>query len=117
MKVFLKVGLAVLVFLAVSSGITKIILMEQDVEFFGRYGFTNPMLIAFGVTQLIGGCLLVPQRTQLVGAGLVEATFLLSAVLLAIEGNIQFAVFTVVALIMLGFVARQNLIDTRHIST
>ena len=115
MKVFLKVALAVLVFLAVSSGITKIILMEQDVEFFGSYGFTNSMLVAFGVTQLIGGCLLVIQRTQLVGASIVAITFAISAALLIMEGNVLFTVFTFIALTLLGLLARQNLIDRREI--
>jgi hypothetical protein len=34
-------------------------LMQQDVESIGAYGFTNPILIAYGVVQLLGGILLV----------------------------------------------------------
>ena len=34
MKYFWIIVIAILTFLAVSSGITKVILMEQDVEFF-----------------------------------------------------------------------------------
>jgi hypothetical protein len=40
--------LAILTLLAVSSGITKILLMPQDVNFFGKFGFSDPILIAFG---------------------------------------------------------------------
>jgi hypothetical protein len=29
--------------------------VQQEVEFFGKYGFSNPMLIALGAIQLIDG--------------------------------------------------------------
>jgi hypothetical protein len=48
MNLFLNVILIILVLLAISSGATKIMLMQQDVEFFGNYGFTNSMLITYG---------------------------------------------------------------------
>lgn len=109
MKIFLRFVLVILVFLAVSSGITKILLMQQDVEFFGKYGFSDPALIAFGIAQLIGGVLLVFQRTRVLGIVFVAITFLVSAVLLIMEGNIPFTIFTFVALLGLGFIARSSL--------
>ena len=109
MKILARVILAIVVFLAIFSGISKVMLMEQEVEFFGSYGFSNATLIGFGVLQLLGGCLLIFRRTQLVGAGIVAITFLTSAVLLIMEGNIPVSIFTFVALLMLGFVVRQNL--------
>lgn len=65
MSNFLKVILTILVFLAISSGVTKIMLMPQDVEFFGNYGFTNSILIAYGVAQLIGGILLIHSKNKI----------------------------------------------------
>ena len=59
--------LAILTLLAVSSGITKILLMPQDVNFFGKYGFSDPILIAFGSVQLLGGLLLVFTKTRFAG--------------------------------------------------
>lgn len=106
---FLKAVLAILVFLAVSSGITKILLMQQDAEFFGKYGFAAPSLMAFGATQLVGGVLLVFQRVRVLGAAFVAITFLVSAVLLIMEGNIPFTIFTFIALLGLGFIARSSL--------
>lgn len=116
MKVFLKVVLAVLVFLAISSGITKIMLMEQDTEFFGRYGFTNPLLIAFGISQLAGGCLLIFYRTHLIGASLIAITFLISAGLLVMDGNFVFTLITFVTLFMLGLLVRDNLNGRRRVA-
>jgi len=109
MNIFLKVNLAILVFLATSSGVTKIMLMPQDAEFFGNYGFTNPILIAYGTSQLIGGILLIIRKTRFVGAVIVAVTFLISAVVLIMAGNIPFTVFTFVAMLMLGVVMKQSL--------
>ncbi len=115
MNIFLKVILTILVFLAISSGVTKILLMPQDVEFFGNYGFTNPMLIAYGVAQLIGGILLIIQNTRIYGAVIVAITFLISAVVLILAGNILFTIITFVAIIMLGMIIRQCFKKEKHL--
>lgn len=109
MSTLLKVNLAILVLLATSSGVTKVILMPQDVEFFSNYGFTNPILIAYGAIQVIGGILLIIQKTRFLGAVIVAITFLISAVVLIMAGNIPFTIFTFVALLMLGVVMKQSL--------
>jgi hypothetical protein len=100
--IFLKVTLAILVFLALSSGVTKMMLMRQDAEFFGAYGFTTPILLAFGAAQFIGGLLLIFQRTRFLGAVIVAITFLISAVLLVMDENVPFTIFTFVAVLFLG---------------
>ena len=84
-------------------------LMPQDVDFFGQYGFTNPILIAFGVSQLIGGVLLAVPRTRIVGAVILGVTFLISAVVLGMAGNIPVTVVTLLCVFLLGFVVRQSL--------
>jgi len=115
MNIFLKVILTILVFLAISSGVTKILLMPQDVEFFGNYGFTNSMLIAYGVAQLIGGILLIIQKTRIYGAVIVAITFLISAVVLILAGNILFTIITIVAIIMLGMIIGPCLRKDKHL--
>ena len=109
MKILFNVILTILVFLAVSSGVTKIILMQQDVEFFGKYGFTNPILIAYGATQLLGGILLVLPKSRIIGAAIVAITFLISAVVLAMEGNIPVTIITLICVALLGVVIRKSL--------
>ena|SRR3989338_4820509 len=109
MKILFNVILAILVFLVVSAGITKIMLMQQDVEFFGKYGFTNPILIAYGVVQLLGGILLVLPKTRIIGAILVAITFLISAVVLVMAGNIPVAIITLICVLLLGFIIKQSL--------
>ena len=109
MKIFLNVILAILVALAVSSGVTKIMLMDQDVEFFGSYGFTNPILIAYGAVQLIGGVLLVLPKTRIIGALVVAVTFLVSAVVLVMAGNVPVAIITLICIALLGVIIKQSL--------
>ena len=109
MNILHKVNMVILIFLATSSGVTKIMLMPQDVEFFGNYGFTNPILIAYGAVQLVGGILLIFKKARLIGSIIVAITFLISAVVLIMAGNIPFTVFTFVAMLMLGVVMKQSL--------
>jgi hypothetical protein len=108
MELFLKVILIILIFLAVSSGITKIMLMPHDVEFFGSYGFSSTILILYGVSQLIGGVLLSVKKTRFIGAVLVAITFVVSAIVLTLAGNIPLTMVTLVAIIMLGAIMRQS---------
>ena len=95
-------------FLAVSSGIIKIMLMPQDVDMFGQYGFSNPILIAFGVTQIAGGILLAWPKHRVTGAVVVAVTFLVSAVILVLAGNIPLAGVTMLLVLLFGFIAKQS---------
>ena len=108
MKVVSAIILTVLVLLAVSSGAAKIVLLQQDVDFFGKYGFSNWLLIAFGVAQLLGGLLMIVPKTRLAGALVIATTFLVSLALLLIEGNVPVSIITAVAILLLGLVIRQN---------
>lgn len=108
MKIFFYLVLVVLVLLAITSGITKILLMPQDVEFFGQYGFSNPILIAYGLFQLIGGVLLVIPKSRVIGALLLAITFLISAAVLALSGNIPVTLLTLLFTGLLGFIVKFN---------
>ena len=108
MKIAHIAVLSTLVFLASSSGATKIMLMAQDPDFFSKYGFSNAMLMAFGAVQFIGGVMIVFAPTRFWGAASVAATFAISLVLLAIEGSIGFAIVACVTLVLLGLVMQQG---------
>lgn len=106
MKIVIAVLLAILCLLAISSGMTKILLMQQEVEFFGRYGFSNPMLVAFGGVQLIGGILLPFRKTRFTGAAIIASTFLVSLVILVMDGNIPVSLVTAIATLLLVVVMK-----------
>ncbi len=117
MKAFFYIVLFILVFLAVSSGITKVLLMPHELEFFGKYGFTNPILITYGAFQLVGGVLLVIPKARITGAVVVAITFLISAVFLAKSGNIPVTIITLIAILLLGFVVKRTMGVSEHEDT
>lgn len=108
MKYFWMIAIAILTFLAVSSGITKIMLMQQDVDFFGKYGFTNPVLVFYGGVQIVGGVLLAIRKTRFIGAAVVAVTFIISLVVLLLEGNIPVSIVTAIATGLLGSVMMRS---------
>lgn len=108
MKLASTVVLILLIFLAIASGLAKITLMQQDVDFFGKYGFSKPLLIIFGATQLLGGVLLPFRKTRFFGAAIVATTFVVSLALLIAEGNIPVSIITLVATLLLGMVMKQS---------
>lgn len=108
MKYFWMISIAILTFLAISSGITKVILMQQDVDFFGKHGFSNPILIFYGAVQIAGGVLLAIRKTRFIGAAVVALTFIISLVFLLLEGNIFVSIVTAIAICLLGLVMMKS---------
>lgn len=108
MKIVSAIILVLLTCLAVFSGAAKIALVQQEVEFFGKYGFSNPMLVAFGATQLIGGVLMPFRKTRFSGAAIVAITFLVSLLLLLMDGNLPVSIVTAAATLLLGIVMKRS---------
>lgn len=108
MKIASTIVLVILILLAALSGFTKVALMEQDVEFFGGYGFSNSMLMAFGLIQIAGAVLMILRKTRLIGAAIVAITFLFSLVVLIMDGNIPVSIVTAVATLLLGVIMKQS---------
>ena len=106
MSIGLSVSVVMMSLLALSSGVTKIMLMQQEADFYGTYGFTNPILIAFGVAQVVGAVLLMISKTRVYGAAIVGSTFLVSGVVLVLAGNIPGAIVTFVVILVLGVILK-----------
>ena len=96
MKILFNLVIVVLTLLALLSGVTKMLLMPQEIEFFGGFGFTNSIIASFGIIQILGGVLLAVQHTRILGSVVVAVTFLVSAVLLIKADMIAVAVPTLV---------------------
>lgn len=101
MKIAFSILLVLLTALAVLSGVTKITLMPNEVAFFSQHGFSNPMLIAFGAVQLVGGILLLWKKTRFAGATVVAFTFLVSLAILLRDGNMAVSIVTAIVTILL----------------
>ncbi len=108
MKIFYTIILIALVLLALASGLVKVMLVQVEVDFYGPYGFSNPILIAFGILQLLGAILMALPKTRRLGAVLVAITFLVSAVVLMVAGNVMMAAVTLVFVMLLGVIVKQT---------
>jgi hypothetical protein len=101
--------LVLLVLLGAAAGLAKITLVPPEVLFFKGLGLGTPVVVAFGALQIVGAALLVLQRTRLIGAIILDVTFTLSVVMIFMNGQIGFALFSVIPVIMAGFI----IYDTR----
>ena len=106
MKIVVRILLVILFLLAFASGAAKVMLVEREVIFFGAYGFGAPVLVLFGLVQILGAVLMVLPMTRVLGAALVGMTFGVSALLLVHAGDLPTAFFTVVAIIGLGVLVK-----------
>jgi predicted MFS family arabinose efflux permease len=108
LKIVSVVILVLLIMLSLLSGISKVMLIQQEVDFFGSYGFSQTMIVVFGLAQVVGGILMGFKKARSSGAALIALTFLISLILLLMEGNIPASVITVIAILLLGVVFKQN---------
>ena len=112
MKIVMTMILLLLVLLSISSGINKIMLMPQEVEFFGGAGMSNMVIIAFGAVQVMGGSLLIAPKSRLWGVFVMVVTFTISTVLILIGGSIGFVLYSILPIILLGLIARDHLAES-----
>jgi hypothetical protein len=101
MKMVWTIVVILLALLAIASGAAKVMLMPQEVDFFGAYGFSSAVLIVYGAAQVVGGAMLPFKKTQFIGAAVTAATFLVSLVLLILSGNVIMSVITAVVTALL----------------
>ena len=101
--------LVLLVLLGAAAGLAKITLAPPEVQFFKGIGLGTSVVLAFGILQLIGALLLVPQKTRFIGAVILDVTFTLSVVMILMTGQIGFALVSVIPVIMAGYI----IYDTR----
>ena len=94
MKTLQNIGLGILILLSFSSGVTKVLLMPQEIEFFGSAGFSNWAIIGYGISQIAGAALLIPAGTRMIASFYLAANYLLSVIVIALSGNIPFALFS-----------------------
>ena len=103
MQISTKIALTIMVLLATASGLAKIMLMPQEVVFFGAFGFSDNVLIGFGLLQVLGAILLLLPKTRTLALVLVGLTFVASALVLLAAGKIAMAVVTLLFVGLLAF--------------
>lgn len=99
MRVALLVNRVLLTLLSIMTGIVKLAGMTEEMEIFRAAGFPDPATVAFGVVQLVGGVLLIPNRTTHIGAWVMAPTFVLATGVLFVNGLVPFGLFSVLFIV------------------
>ncbi len=94
MKWALLINRVLLTGLSLMTGAVKLAYMEDEMVIFRGAGFPDTLTVAFGVVQIVGGLLLLPNATTKVGAWVMVPTFLIATGVLFVNGLIPFGVFS-----------------------
>ena len=103
MKLAQTITLVILVLMSLAAGVAKVMQMEQEVQFFQQAGLNASWLMGLGVMQIIGAGLAVIAKFRSIGAGLMGAGFLISAIVIFMTGNAGFGAFSLVPVLLAGF--------------
>jgi len=108
MKILMTAILVLLVLLALTSGTSKIMLLEQEVQFFGAAGFSNSALQIFGATQLAVGLLMVFSRYRIAAAVVLALTLIASTILILMDGKTAFGLVSIIPILLVAVLIRDG---------
>lgn len=100
-----RINLIVVATLGLAAGVPKLLSTAPEVALFQRLGVEKELLLLFGAMQVLGGFLLLAQRTRFLGARITASFFLASAVMLLVDGQIAFGVVSFVPIVLAAAVA------------
>jgi hypothetical protein len=112
-QVFVTVAAYVLGILSLVAGAPKLLQMPQDLAFLSSIAVAGSAVSALGAAQLVGGLLLFPGKTRLIGAGMTAVVFGISSAALLIGGDVTLGLVSllpVAAALALGY----RLLDERR---
>lgn len=101
--------IAVIALLSIAAGLAKVMQSPQEMEFLQGLGLNAFLITVFGLVQIAGGVLLATKKTRLAGAVLVTLSFVVSAVLIFIGGDVTFGLFSMIPAALAGMIIYQAL--------
>ena len=113
MKIFLKINWILTTILSIATGVYKLLQQEADIELFKAIGFNEITIIVFGLIQLIGGVLLIPNKTRKLGAYIMILTFIIASVAVFVNNMMVFGIVSLLFIVMAYFVV---LMETKFTS-
>ena len=91
---------AVIALVSIAAGVAKVMQVPAEMEFLQGLGLTLPLIMAFGVGQVIAGALLVWPKTRVPGCVVAIIGFSLSTALIFISGDTKFGVISILPIIL-----------------
>ncbi len=108
MKVINLLIIVVVVLLSIAAGLAKVMQTPQEMEFLQGLGLNPVLIIVFGLVQIVGGVLLLPNRTRMPGAILVTLALVVSTVLIFIGGDLRFGLFSLIPIALASVIIYQT---------
>jgi len=99
---------AVVALLSIAAGLAKVMQTQQEMEFLQGLGLSSILIVVFGLAQIIGGVLLTPKKTRMIGAIIVTTALVVSTTLIFIGGNLAFGFFSVIPIALAGVIIFQT---------
>lgn len=99
MGIALKVNWILITLLSIATGAFKIAQQPEDIELFSAIGMNATATTLLGAVQLLGGILLLPNKTRHIGAWIMIPTYILASI--AVFAN-QMIIFGMVSLLFIA---------------
>lgn len=100
--------LVAILLLALASGIAKIMLIPEELAFFQKMGLTETAITVVGVFQIMSAVLILITRFRKIGATVLGVTFILSTILIFLNGDIIFGLVSILPIILIFFFIKPN---------
>jgi hypothetical protein len=99
---------AVIALLSIAAGLAKVLQTQQEMEFLQGLGLSSFLIVVFGLVQIVGGILIAPKKTRMLGAILVMLALVVSTALVFMGGNLAFGLFSVIPIALAGVIIYQT---------
>ena len=114
MKFLSVLIIAITALLSIAAGLAKVMQAPQEVDFLKSAGLSLTLIVVFGLVQVLGGILLVSQKTRMVGAVLAASAFAVSTILIFMEGDLAFGLFSILPIALAGVIIYQSAKTTHN---
>ena len=108
MKIVNTLIIAIIVLLSIAAGMAKVMQAPQEMEFLQGLGLSSVLIVVFGLVQILGGVLLVPRKTRMLGAVLATSAFVVSTVLIFVSGNLTFGLVSILPIALACVIIYQS---------
>ena len=100
--------IVIVALLSIAAGLAKVLQTQQEMEFLQSFGLSSALIVAFGLVQIMGGVLLVSQKTRLLGAVLAASALVVSTVLIFVTGNLIFGLVSMLPIALACVIIYQS---------
>ncbi len=104
MKAIQKINLVLLILISLGAGAAKLLQEPTEMQYFMDAGIGLNALLLLGGVQILAGILLIFHNVRRRGAVVAVVTFLVSTIIIFINGQIAFGAFSLLPILMAGYV-------------